>query len=92
MNKTVTTTLFSAIFLAGLFAAPASATVIKGDSVHDLHVLIEADLKKIRNGKNGVGSFKRYFGDISVENEAALQAVLDKAGVERPNENQTVID
>lgn len=92
MNKTITTTLFSAILLAGLFAAPASAMIIKGDSVHDLHALIEADLKKISNRENGVGSFKRYFGDISVENEAALQAVLDKAGVERPNENRMVID
>lgn len=78
MKSTLTKTLITAALLVGLFAAPASAILTKGDSIHDLHALIDADLKKIANRENGAGVYGRYFKDFNAKNEAVFPGFTDK--------------
>jgi len=80
--KNLIKTTAAVIALTAVFAAPASAMVLKGDLSRDIASVMGADSNITVQENNGVVTLTGYFSDVGDMN-AAINAAKQTAGVTR---------
>lgn len=87
--KTSIKTIAAAIALTAFVAGPASAMVSQSDLTQDVNSAVGADSNVFATVDGGVVTLSGYFAH-AVEKNAALQAALKSAGVERVIDNSFI--